>query len=141
MASTKQHSKKEPRLFKRDLKFMDIYYVTDDFVREKSLDKKTRHEVMVRIHDFSIHLADTFSLYTASKKPTEKTYHQIETGLKEVVRRAKISLALNKKHVKYFVDYWPSLAGVLQRDAHLLKDQRLQGIIEGFEKRTHEIKK
>ena len=138
-----QLKKNEPRLFKNDLKFMDINYVTQHFLLPKKLDKKTKHEIAVRIHNFSLSLHDTIKLYPIGKKATGNTYDKMEAGFKETLRRVKISLALDKKHSKYLVDYWPFLAGVLKNDARLLKDERLQNMINDFEKKTQalEVKK
>lgn len=119
------------RLFKPELKFMDIWFVTNDYIQTTKLNEETKKEVMIRIHNFSIQLRDTFELYPSKNK---KVYKQIELGLKESVRRAKISVALNKAHNKTFVFYWRYLATVLKQDAILLKDEHLQNAVQVFEK-------
>lgn len=129
------------RLFKPELKFMDIWFVTNDYLQTTKLNEETKKEVMIRIHNFSIQLRDTIELYPSkNKKVNQKVYQQIELGLKESVRRAKISMALNKVHNRTFALYWKYLATVLKQDAGLLKDEYLKNAVQTFEKSVSTIK-
>jgi hypothetical protein len=120
---------------------MDFWHVTNDFLNTTSLNEKTKKEMMNRIHTFSIQLNDTITLYPiGTEKVNQKTYDAITIGLKESVRRAKISLAHNKKHSKPFTGYWKFLADVLKEDAQVLKDEHLQNAIQIFETSVSTIK-
>ena len=125
---------REPRLFKPELKFMDFWHVTNDYLKTTSLNEQTKKEVMIRIHNFSIHLNETIALYpTGKKKINQRTYDTITAGLKESVRRAKISLALNHSFKKPFIAYWKYLSGVLVSDATLINDENLLNTVYHFE--------
>lgn len=128
------------RLFKPELKFMDFWYVTNDYLKTTTLSEKTKKEMMIRIHDFSIQLRETFDLYlNENKKSNQKIYDEITAGLKESVRRAKISMARNKAENKTFAGYWKFLANVLKEDSVLLKDESLQNAIHTFEQNVNTI--
>jgi hypothetical protein len=133
--------KKTTLLFKPDVKFMDLWNVTNDYLNTTSLGEKTKKEIMIRIHDFSFQLHSTIELYpTGDKKASAKTYDEIAAGLKETVRRAKISLALNQTFGKIFAAYWKFLSDVLKQDALLLKDEKLQNILLEFERNINTMK-
>jgi hypothetical protein len=128
-------------LFKPDLKFMDFWHVTNDYLNTTSLGKETKSEIMIRIHDFSLQLNHTIGLYpTGNKKASGKTYDDIAAGLKETLRRAKISLARNQTYGKVFIAYWKYLCDVLKQDALLLKDEKLQDILSDFEQNISTMK-
>lgn len=130
-----------PLLFKPQLKFMDLWNVTDAYLNTIRLGEKTKRDIMIRIHDFSFHLHSTIKLYpTEGKKPSPKIYDEIAAGLKETLRRAKISLAHNKEFGKIFIAYWKYLCGVLKQDALLLKDENLQSILLDFEQNISTMK-
>lgn len=124
-------------LFKPDLKFMDFHRITSRYVNTTSLNEKSKTELAIRIHDYVFPVQEAISKYALDKtKQNPTTYNEIETGLKETLRRVKISLALNDKQSKLFVGYWKFLADVLQQDATLLKDEHLQSTMQEFEKNT-----
>ena len=127
-------------LFKPDLKFIDFYNLTARYLKTVSLNDKSKTELAIRIHDYSFPIHQTVLKYKLGKKQNPKIYTEIETGLKETLRRVKISLALNNKHSKLFVGYWKFLADVLQEDAAHLKDEHLQNNIREFEKNTLTLK-
>lgn len=124
-------------LFKADLKFMDFHRITSRYLHTTSLNEKSKTELAIRIHNFVFPVQQTIIKYKLGKaKQNPKTYHEIETDLKETLRRAKISLALSNKHSKLFVGYWKFLADVLKEDAAHLKDEQLKNTMKEFEKYT-----
>ena len=128
-------------LFKPDLKFMDFHRITSRYVSTTTLNEKSKKDLMIRIHDYVFPVQEAIKKYPLGKvKQKPKTYNEIETGLKETLRRVKISLALNNKNSKLFVGYWKFLADVLQEDAALLKDEQLQSTMKEFEKNALTLK-
>jgi hypothetical protein len=131
---TTKPTQNSTRLFKKGLKFMDFWHVTNDYLKTIDLNDKERKEIMIRVHGFSIHLHGTIAFYPiGNKNIKQKTYTTIENGLRESLRRAKISLSLNKKSGKVFGAYWLFLAKVLLEDARILKDVELENVIRNFE--------
>lgn len=124
----------KPKLFKKDVKLMDINIVTHLFLMPKKLERPIQHEIMVRINNNTFSLGQTLHLYSKRKAIGKATYGKIAQGLKETLRRVRISLALDKNYNGYVVEYWPYVASVLKKDAELIKDERLYNIASEFEK-------
>jgi len=136
---TKENSRltSQPRLFKPDLKFMDWWHVSNDYLTTTELNQEDKKEVMMRIHDFALHLQNTITLYPLTKKEKDThTYESIESGLKESIRRAKISMARNSRFNNVFAGYWKFLATVLQNESIILNDEKLKNVFINFDKTT-----
>jgi len=130
-----EHQTVQPRLFKQDLKFMDWWHVTNDYLKTTSLTQDEKKEVMIRIHDFSLHLQNTILHYSAEiKQHNMQTYESIESGLKETLRRAKISMARNHRFNNVFAGYWKFLAEVLKNESEILNDDKLKTVFLNFDK-------
>lgn len=141
MKTTQPLIVRQPRLFKSELKFMDFWHVTNDYLKTTLLDEEVKKELMIRINDYSIQMHNTIALYPMkNKKANKETYDAITSGLKESVRRAKISMALNQSHLEPFGAYWKFLVGILKNDTALLKDEHLQNAITHFENSVNTIK-
>lgn len=131
----------EVSLFKHDLKFMDFHNVTFRYLSTTPLKGEKRTSLAVRIHNYSFPMQEAISQYEfKKKKQTPETYHIIEAGLKEVLRRAKISLALNNNQNILFIGYWKYFVTVLREDSHLLKDTDLENCVSQFEKNVLTMK-
>jgi hypothetical protein len=131
----------EVALFKHDLKFMDFHNVTFRYLLTTPLKGEKRTSLAVRIHDYVFPMQQAISHYEfKKKKQAPETYHTIESGLKETLRRAKISIALNNNQNKLFIGYWKYLVGVLREDSHLLKDTELENCVSQFEKNVSTMK-
>ena len=138
MAKNKQN---ETLLFKPDLKFMDFHHQTFSYLNTIKLNEKSKTGLAIRIHDYVFPMQEAILMYSHNKiKQVPKTYQVIESGLKETLRRVKISLALNNNQSKLFIGYWKFLVNVFRMDAIQLKDEQLQMIIDGFEKNVSLLK-
>ncbi|MDP3146023.1 MAG: hypothetical protein Q8T03_13420 [Bacteroidota bacterium] len=127
----------QPRIFKYDLKFMDLWHITNDYLKTSSLDQEEKKEVMVRIHEFSLHLQNTIALYPLQNEiKDEQLYNSIASSLKELLRRAKISMARNSRFNDEFRGYWKFLAEVIKNEALLLQDEKLEDVFLNFETAT-----
>lgn len=124
----------EASLFKKELKFMDFHHVTFRYLLTTPLKGETRTSLAVRIHDYVLPMQVAISKYELKKgKQKPETYNTIESGLKEAVRRAKMSLAVTDNNNELFIGYWKYLATVYREDAHILKDAALENCIQNFE--------
>lgn len=141
MKTMAKSSKTPMHLFKHDLKFMDFHQLTFCYLDTTPLKGESKISLAVRIHDYVSPMQDAILNYGFSKtKQAPKTYEVIESGMKETLRRAKISLALNDNQSKFFIGYWKFLAGILHEDANRLKDEQLQGAIRKFEQNVLSLK-
>jgi len=128
-------------LFKKDLKFMDFHHVTFRYLNTTSLKGQAKTSLAVRIHDYVFPMQEAVMQYQLKKsKQSPQTYAAIESGLKEAVRRAKISLALKDNNNKLFIGYWKYVANVYREDAVLLKDSALENCIQNFEQYVQTMK-
>lgn len=128
------------RLFKPELKFMDIWHVTNDYLKTTSLDQEEKKEIMIRIHDFSLHLQNIINLYPLeNKKHDAQTYQAIESALKEMLRRAKISMSRNQRFNSIFAGYWKFLAAILKNESVILNDEKLDDVFQNFDKAVDTI--
>ena len=124
----------ETSLFKKELKFMDFHHVTFRYLNTTPLKGEEKTSLAVRIHDYVFPMQEALSNYDFKKtKQNPDTYQKIEAGLKEAVRRAKISLAIKENNNELFIGYWKYLANVYREDAELLQDENLNTCINSFE--------
>ncbi|MCC6837240.1 MAG: hypothetical protein IT234_01765 [Bacteroidia bacterium] len=124
----------ETSLFKKELKFMDFHHVTFRYLNTTPLKGEEKTSLAVRIHDYVFPMQEALSNYHFKKtKQHPDTYLKIESGLKEAVRRAKISLAVKENNNELFIGYWKYLADVYREDATLLRDETLNDCINNFE--------
>lgn len=124
----------EASLFKKELKFMDFYYVTFRYLNTTKLNREEQTPVAMRIHNFVMSMEELILQYDLKKrKQSPAVYETIDTGLKETVRRAKISLGRIKENNPLFIGYWNYLVNVYREDAKLLGDKALERCIDNFE--------
>ncbi len=124
----------EASIFKKELKFMDFHHVTFRYLDSTSLERDKRRPVAVRIHSYVYPMQEVIEQYNLKRKKQDpEVYTAIESGLKEAVRRAKISLGRTKDKNKFFIGYWNYLVNVYREDAKLLGDTALEKCIDNFE--------
>lgn len=138
---TIQNTNAQLRLFKPNLKFMDWWHVSNNYLKTTSLNQEEKKEVMIRLNDFSLHLHNTISLYPLeNNQHSAEIYKLIESGLKEALRRAKISMTKNNRFNSIFAGYWKFLANVLKNESITLNDNKLKEVFLNFDSTVDSLK-
>jgi hypothetical protein len=131
----------EASIFKKELKFMDFYYVTFRYLNTTPLNREEQTPVAMRIHNFVFPMQEAILNYDLKKRKQDvDVYESINKGLKETVRRAKISLGILKENNALFIGYWSYLVNVYREDAKLLGDKALERCIDNFESYVQTMK-
>jgi hypothetical protein len=123
------------------IKYADFLNQTNAYLNSLYLSEKHETELQHRINALCGPLCDTLIYYEHDKdSQSQKTYRSIELGLKEVLRRVRISLAVNKKHSKDYIGFWKYVSTVCMKDAAILRDLYLLSLFERFHKAAQSLK-
>lgn len=123
------------------IKYVDYMNQTTAYLAKLKLSEKTKIEITHRINSLGKSFTDTLAHYAHGKpKQSPKAYAAIESGTKEVLRRIRISLAVNKKHSKEYIGFWKHISKLCMEDAALLRDLYLLSLFESFHQSTQELK-
>ncbi|MCC6371180.1 MAG: hypothetical protein IT236_09270 [Bacteroidia bacterium] len=123
------------------IKYVDYMNQTTAYLAKVKLSEKAKVEITHRINSLGKSFTDTLAHYAHGKpKQSPKAYAAIESGIKEILRRIRISLAVNKKHSKEYIGFWKHLSELCLEDAALLRDLYLLSVFESFHESTHKLK-
>ena len=123
------------------IKYTDFMNQSTSYLAALKMTSKAREELTHRINSSGKMLTDTLSNYAHGKaRQSPKAYAAIEAGLKELLRRIRISIGVNKKQSKEYIGFWKHLSKVCLADAAALRDLYLISQFESFSQSVHELK-
>jgi hypothetical protein len=130
-----------PRLIKKGQKYPDFYYRKEEYIKALRLNEKQLLMLSIRINNYIPALMAVFSLYEPARdKQKQAVYTIIQSRLKEIIRRVRISMTRNVTLNKEFAGYWKFIGEVYRQDAILLGDLELISIVEAFRRNATALK-